>query len=132
VLFANAGGGEFAALGGITEAHFDKTFDSNVKGLVFTVQKAIPLMPEGGSVILNASTASSHGTASFSVYSATKAAVRSFARSWILDLKGTGIRVNVLSPGPTVTPGLRGLVPDEAGREQLAAGLTSLIPLGRM
>ena len=87
VIFANAGGGEIAQLGSITEEHFDKTFNTNVKGLLFTVQKALPLLPEGASIVLNASTASTVGTPAFSVYSATKAAVRSFARNWILDLK---------------------------------------------
>ena len=87
ILFANAGGGEFAPLGAITEAHFDKTFNANVKGLLFTVQKALPLLVDGSSIILNASTAASTATPAFSVYSATKAAVRSFARSWTLDLQ---------------------------------------------
>ncbi|MGH2413270.1 MAG: SDR family NAD(P)-dependent oxidoreductase, partial [Microcystaceae cyanobacterium] len=105
VLFANAGGGELAPLGSITEEHFDKTFNTNVKGLLFTVQKALPLMPEGASLILNASTASRKGTPAFSVYSATKAAVRSFARNWTLDLKERQIRVNAISPGVVPTPG---------------------------
>lgn len=132
VLFVNAGGGEFAPLGAITEAHFDKTFNTNVKGLVFTVQKALPLIPSGGSIILNASIVSIKGMAAFSVYSATKAAVRSFARSWTVDLKGTGIRVNVISPGPIETPGVNGLVQTEAEREGLYANLASLVPLGRV
>jgi NAD(P)-dependent dehydrogenase (short-subunit alcohol dehydrogenase family) len=128
VLFANAGGGEFAKLGAISEAHFDWIFATNVKGTVFTVQKALPLMQSGGSIILNASTTSASGTANLSVYSATKAAVRNFARSWILDLKGTGVRVNVLSPGPTETPGLiRGL-----GSAALLAQMAASIPLGRV
>lgn len=105
VLFANAGGGGVAPLGQITEEHFDATFATNVRGLLFTVQKALPLMKEGASIILNASTASIKGTPAFSVYSATKAAVRSFARNWTLDLKGTGIRVNAVSPGVVPTPG---------------------------
>lgn len=132
VLFANAGGGEFAPLGAITEAHFDKTFAINVKGTLFTVQKALPLMRDGGSIILTGSTAASTGSPAFSVYGATKAAVRSFARNWILDLKDRRIRVNVLSPGPIVTPGLNGLAADAAQVEQLHGYLTSLIPLGRM
>jgi NAD(P)-dependent dehydrogenase (short-subunit alcohol dehydrogenase family) len=102
ILFANAGGGEFAPLGAITEEHFDKTFNSNVKGLLFTVQKALPLMVDGGSIILNASRAASTGTPAFSVYSATKAAVRSFARTWTLDLKERGIRVVVPLAAPPV------------------------------
>src|SRR5580693_10428505 len=109
VLFANAGGGEFAPLGQITEEHFDKAFDSNVKGLLFSVQKALPLMPDGASIILNASIVSIKGMEAFSVYSATKAAVRSFARSWTTDLKERKIRVNVVSPGPIETPGVAGL-----------------------
>ncbi|MGJ7512307.1 SDR family NAD(P)-dependent oxidoreductase [Variovorax sp. GT1P44] len=104
VLFANAGGGGLMPLGQITEEHFDETFDINVRGLLFTVQKALPLMPSGSSIILNASTAASQGTPAFSVYSATKAAVRSFARCWALDLKEKGIRVNAMSPGVVPTP----------------------------
>ncbi|RKH85537.1 glucose 1-dehydrogenase [Corallococcus sp. AB045] len=132
VVFANAGGGEFAALGSITEAHFDQTFNVNVKGTLFTVQKALPLLKDGGSVILTGSTAGSDGSAAFSVYAATKAAVRSFARTWATDLKGRRIRVNTLSPGPIDTPGLNGLAPDAAGAKQIKEYLTSLIPLGRM
>ncbi|RKG62069.1 glucose 1-dehydrogenase [Corallococcus sp. AB011P] len=132
VVFANAGGGEFAALGSITEAHFDQTFNVNVKGTLFTVQKALPLLKDAGSVILTGSTAGSDGSAAFSVYAATKAAVRSFARTWATDLKGRRIRVNTLSPGPIDTPGLNGLVPDAAGAKQIKEYLTSLIPLGRM
>jgi len=132
VLFANAGGGEFAPLGAITEEHFDKTFNSNVKGLLFTVQKALPLLVDGGSIILMASTAASTGAPAFSVYSATKAAVRSFARSWTLDLKHRKIRVNALSPGATETPGLHGLSQTEEQAKELKAALVSTIPLGRM
>jgi NAD(P)-dependent dehydrogenase (short-subunit alcohol dehydrogenase family) len=131
IVFANAGGGEFAPLGAITEAHFDKTFNSNVKGLLFTVQKALPLLVDGSSIILNASTAASTGTPAFSVYSATKAAVRSFARSWTLDLKHRNIRVNALSPGATETAGLHGLAQTEEQAQELNA-LVSTIPLGRM
>jgi NAD(P)-dependent dehydrogenase (short-subunit alcohol dehydrogenase family) len=98
VLFVNAGFYEFGTFGEITEEHFDKTFNTNVRGLLFAVQKALPLLSKGASVILTGSIASSIGIPSFSVYNATKAAVRSFARSWILDLRGRGIRVNVLSP----------------------------------
>jgi NAD(P)-dependent dehydrogenase (short-subunit alcohol dehydrogenase family) len=99
-------------LGAITEEHFDKTFDTNVKGLLFTVQKALPLLPAGASIILNASTASRKGTPAFSVYSATKAAVRSFARNWTLDLKDRKIRVNAISPGVVPTPGYNLLGPN--------------------
>jgi len=104
VLFANAGGGDFLPLGQITEAHYDKWFGINVKGLLFTVQKALPLMTGGGAIVLNASIVSIKGMPAFSVYSATKAAVRSFARGWSIDLKGKNIRVNVVSPGVVVTP----------------------------
>jgi NAD(P)-dependent dehydrogenase (short-subunit alcohol dehydrogenase family) len=132
VLFANAGGGNLAPLGQITEEQFDATFGTNVRGLLFTVQKALPLMSSGGSIILNASTAASIGTPAFSVYSATKAAVRSFARNWTLDLKGTGIRVNAVSPGVVPTPGydLLGLT-----KEQIQGFIdmqATNIPLGRV
>ncbi len=106
VLFANAGVGEYAPLGKITEEHFDSIFDVNVKGLLFTVQKALPLMPDGASIILNASIARQQGIPAYSVYSATKAAVRSFARTWTTELKDRRIRVNAVSPGPIDTPGL--------------------------
>jgi NAD(P)-dependent dehydrogenase (short-subunit alcohol dehydrogenase family) len=109
VVFANAGGGELAPLGAITEEHYERTFGSNVKGVLFTVQKALPLLRDGGSVILTASTTSIKGTGAFSVYSATKAAIRNFARSWILDLKDRHIRVNAVSPGLTETAGLNDL-----------------------
>ena len=132
VLFVNAGGGEFASIGEYTEEHFDKTFDTNVKGLVFTVQKALPLMSDGSSIILNASIVSIKGMPAFSVYAATKAAVRSFARSWILELKGRGIRVNVVSPGPIDTPGMRGLSPNEEQSQAFVDGMTQQVPLGRI
>jgi NAD(P)-dependent dehydrogenase (short-subunit alcohol dehydrogenase family) len=132
VLFANAGGGEFAPLGQITEAHFDMIFDTNVKGTVFTVQKALPLMDEGGSIILTGSTTSIQGTPAFSVYSATKAAIRNFARSWTVDLKGRGIRVNVLAPGATATPGLKGLAPTPEDYKAFTDFMIGQIPLGRM
>jgi NAD(P)-dependent dehydrogenase (short-subunit alcohol dehydrogenase family) len=131
ILFANAGGGDMLPLGAITEEHFDRIFGTNVRGVVFTVQKALPLLSPGASVILTSSTASIQGTASFSIYSASKAAVRNFARSWALDLKDRGIRVNAISPGPTRTPGLGGLVPDEA-RQGLYDVLASQVPLGRL
>ena len=132
VLFANAGGGEFAPLGSITEEHFDKTFATNVKGLLFTVQKALPLIPDGGSIILNASIVSIKGMPAFSVYSATKAAVRSFARSWTVDLKERKIRVNVVSPGPIETPGLAGVVKTEEERQAFYNQMASGVPLGRI
>jgi NAD(P)-dependent dehydrogenase (short-subunit alcohol dehydrogenase family) len=103
ILVANAGFGELVPLGQITPEQYDRAFDVNVKGVLFTVQSALPLMGKGGSIILTGSTTGSMGTPSFSIYSATKAAVRNFARSWAQDLRGTGIRVNVLSPGPTLT-----------------------------
>jgi len=104
IVFANAGLGDAVPLGSITEEHLDTTFDVNVKGVLFTVQKAPPLMPDGGSIVLNASIVSIKGFPAFSVYSATKAAVRSFARTWTTDLKDRGIRVNAVSPGPIDTP----------------------------
>ena len=132
VLFANAGGGQVAALGEITEAHFDSIFGTNVRGLVFTVQKALPLMPKGSTIVLNASTTSIKGTPGFSIYSASKAAVRNLARSWMLDLREAQIRVNVLSPGVVPTPayellGLKGEQLD--GFIQMQA---QTIPLGRV
>jgi len=132
IVFANAGAAEFAPLGSITEAHFDKLFSINVKGLLFTVQKALPLMPDGGSIILNASIASIKGTAAFGVYSATKAAVRSFARSWTNDLKLRKLRVNALSPGPIDTPIFDGLAPTKEAVDKIKDGFISTIPLGRM
>jgi NAD(P)-dependent dehydrogenase (short-subunit alcohol dehydrogenase family) len=127
VLVANAGFYEFGTLGEITEEHFDKTFNTNVRGLLFTVQKALPLLSQGSSVILTGSIASIKGFASTSVYSASKAAVRSFARTWTADLKDRGIRVNVLSPGHTATPGLSQFLSDD---EREAA--TATVPLGRL
>ncbi|HSI84521.1 MAG: glucose 1-dehydrogenase [Candidatus Methylacidiphilales bacterium] len=132
ILFANAGGATFVPLGEITEEHFDKTFNTNVKGLVFTVQKALPLFTDGGSIILNASIVSIKGMAAFSVYSATKAAVRSFARTWTVDLKERKIRVNALSPGPIETPGVDGLAKNEEEARAIKAGLAAQVPLGRM
>lgn len=133
VLFVNAGGGSMVPLGNITEAHFDDTFNRNVKGVLFTVQKALPLLAEGASVILTGSTAGSAGTAAFSVYSASKAAVRAFARSWILDLKDRRVRVNTISPGATRTPGLLDLAGDDAAQRQgLADYLAAQIPMGRL
>lgn len=131
VLVANAGGGSFAPLGQITEQQYHDTFDTNVMGTLFTVQGALPLLSDGASVILMSSTTSVLGGEAFSVYAASKAAIRNFARSWALDLKQRRIRVNALSPGPTHTPGLLGLVP--AGQEQgLLDTLTGDVPLGRV
>jgi NAD(P)-dependent dehydrogenase (short-subunit alcohol dehydrogenase family) len=132
IVFANAGVGELVPIGRVTEAHYDKLFDTNVKGLLFTVQKALPLMPDGGSIILNASIASIKGTPAFGVYSATKAAVRSFARSWTNDLKERKIRVNALSPGPIDTPIFDGLAPTKEGVDKIKESFISTIPLGRM
>src|SRR5215216_655605 len=132
ILFPNAGVAEFVPLGAITEAHFDKTFNINVKGLLFTVQKALPLFQDGGSIILNASIASSKGFEANSVYSATKAAIRSFARTWTVDLKHRKIRVNAISPGPIDTPGFRGLVQTAEQLEQFKASVVATVPLGRM
>jgi NAD(P)-dependent dehydrogenase (short-subunit alcohol dehydrogenase family) len=133
VLVANAGGGSLLPLGQITEEQFDDTFARNVKGVLFTVQTALPLLGAGSSVILTGSTAGSGGTEAFSVYAASKAAVRSFARNWILDLKGRGIRVNTLSPGPVKTPGLVGLVGDDPQQQQgFLEQLASTIPMGRV
>jgi NAD(P)-dependent dehydrogenase (short-subunit alcohol dehydrogenase family) len=132
ILFANAGIGEFAPLGGISEAHFDKIFGINVKGVLFSVQKALPLFQDGGSIILNASIAASKGMEALSVYSATKAAVRSFARTWTVDLKHPKIRVNAISPGPIDTPGVKGLAKSEEEIEQLKKSLITSVPIGRM
>src|SRR6202522_4716095 len=126
IVFANAGIGEFLALGKITEEHFDKLFDTNVKGTLFTVQKALPLLNEGGSIILNGSVASIKGTAAFGVYGATKAALRSFVRTWTSDLKDRHIRSNVVSPGPINTP----LVSRQS--PEMIARIVSTIPMGRM
>jgi len=131
ILFANAGGGDMLPLGAITEEQFDRIFGTNVRGVLFTVQKALPLLTKGASVILTSSTTSIKGTENFSVYSASKAAVRNFARSWALDLKDRQIRVNAISPGPVRTPGLGGLVPDDA-RQGLYDSLAALVPLGRL
>jgi NAD(P)-dependent dehydrogenase (short-subunit alcohol dehydrogenase family) len=136
VLFANAGGGSALPLGAITEEQFDDTFGRNVKGVLFTVQKALPLLDKakaGASVIVTGSTTSITGTANFSVYSASKAAVRNLVRSWVLDLKGRNIRVNTLSPGPTHTPGLVDLAgPDRAQQQGLLDHFASQVPLGRV
>lgn len=132
VLFANAGGGEFKPLGEITEDHYERTFATNVKGTLFTVQKALPLMRAGGSIILTGSTSASRGAPAFSVYGASKAAVRSFARNWILDLKGSGIRLNVLAPGATSTPGLHDLASSEGASREMIRFIEATTPLGRL
>lgn len=126
IVFANAGIAEFAALGDITEAHFDKLFSTNVKGVLFTVQKALPLLNDGGSIILTGSIASAKGTPAFWVYGATKAAIRNFVRGWTVELKDRRIRSNVLSPGPIDTP-IIGQQPQDA-----IAKILSTIPMGRM
>jgi NAD(P)-dependent dehydrogenase (short-subunit alcohol dehydrogenase family) len=132
ILFANAGVGELVPLEAITEAHFDKTFGINVKGLLFTVQKALPLFQDGGSIILNASIAASKGVEASSVYNATKAAIRSFARTWTVELKHRKIRVNAISPGPIDTPGFNGLAQTEEQIEQFKTSIVSSVPMGRM
>lgn len=131
IVFANAGVAKFAPLGTITEEFYDSIFDVNVKGLLFTVQKALPLMPEGGSIIVNASVVASKGLPANSVYSATKAAVRSFARTWTTDLKSRRIRVNAVSPGSIDTPGLNDLLASSEVGEQRRKAITSAVPLGR-
>jgi NAD(P)-dependent dehydrogenase (short-subunit alcohol dehydrogenase family) len=131
-VFANAGAATYAPFGNITEEHYDSIFDINVKGLLFTVQKALPLMPDGASIILNASIVASKGLSASSVYSATKAAVRSFARTWTTDLKDRRIRVNAVSPGPIDTPGLNDLVASTGAGEQRLRMISSGVPLGRL
>jgi NAD(P)-dependent dehydrogenase (short-subunit alcohol dehydrogenase family) len=133
ILFANAGGGSNLPLGSITEEQYDDTFGRNVKGVLFTVQKALSLLVDGASVILTGSTASIVAMPAFSVYGASKAALRSFARHWTLDLREQRIRVNVLSPGPTNTPGLLGLAGDDRAAQQgLLDQMASELPLGRV
>jgi NAD(P)-dependent dehydrogenase (short-subunit alcohol dehydrogenase family) len=135
IVFANAGVAAYARFGELTEEHYDSIFNINVKGLLFTVQKALPLMPDGASIILNASIVASKGLPANSVYSATKAAVRSFARTWTTDLKDRHIRVNAVSPGPIETPGLNDLVASSgaggAGEQRMKA-LSNAVPLGRL
>jgi NAD(P)-dependent dehydrogenase (short-subunit alcohol dehydrogenase family) len=132
IVFANAGVAQYAPFGTITEEFYNSIFNINVKGLLFTVQKSLPLLPAGASIILNASIVASKGLPANSVYSATKAAVRSFARTWTMDLKDRRIRVNAVSPGVTDTPGLENLLAStEAGKQRLKM-LSSTVPLGRM
>jgi len=132
VLFVNAGGGEFSTLDQLTPEAFDQTFGVNVRGTVFTVQKALPLLAENASVIITGSTAASKGNPAFGVYAATKAALRSFTRTWAAELAGRNIRVNVIAPGPTATPGLSGLATDPAEAQDLLDSLASNVPLGRL
>src|SRR5881409_3820379 len=132
VLFANAGVAKYGRLGEISEELFDSIFDINVKGVLFTVQKALPLMPDGASIILNASVVGSKGLSSNSVYSATKAAVRSFARTWTTELKDRRIRVNAVSPGPIDTPGLNELLASSETGQQRAKMIAATVPLGRL
>ncbi len=132
ILFANAGRGDFAPLGQITEEHFDKAFDINVKGTLFTVQKALPLMPDGAAIVVNGSMVSIKGLPAFSVYAATKAALRSFARTWAVDLKDRKIRVNVVSPGTVVTPAYKSeLGLSDKQIEEFTAQAAAVTPLGR-
>src|ERR1700739_4782246 len=131
ILFANAGIAKYATLGNISEELYDSIFNVNVKGVLFTVQKALPLMPDGASIILNASVVGSKGLSSNSVYSATKASIRSFARTWTTDLKHRGIRVNAISPGTIDTPGLNNLLASGETGEQRRKMIASAIPLGR-
>jgi NAD(P)-dependent dehydrogenase (short-subunit alcohol dehydrogenase family) len=131
IVFANAGIAKYVPLGAITEELYDSIFNINVKGLLFTVQKALPLLPDGGSIILNASIVASKGLSSNSVYSATKAAVRSFARTWTTDLKDRRIRVNAISPGPIDTPGLSELLASSETGEQRKKMISNTVPLGR-
>jgi NAD(P)-dependent dehydrogenase (short-subunit alcohol dehydrogenase family) len=132
VLFANAGIVELAPLGSITESHFDKIFNINVKGLLFTVQKALPLFQDGGSIILTASIGGSKGYEGTSPYSATKAAIRSFARTWTVELKHRKIRVNAISPGPIDTPIFSSVIQSEEQIEQIKTNLVASVPMGRM
>ncbi|MEU8170933.1 SDR family oxidoreductase [Micromonospora sp. NPDC049004] len=132
VVFANAGGGEFRSLDAITVEHVATTFDTNIYGTIFTVQKALPLLNEGASIVLTGSTAASNGTPAFSVYAASKAAIRSFGRTWAAELIGRKIRVNTLVPGSTETPGLAGLAPSPAEAPGLLQAIASGVPMQRM
>lgn len=130
VVFANAGGGEFASLAETTPEHLVSSFDRNVRGTVFTVQKALPKLTDKASVIVTGSTSASGGSPSFGAYAASKAAIRSFASTWAGELAGRGIRVNTLVPGPVETPGLAGLNPDDTAG--LFKQLSANVPLGRL
>lgn len=133
ILFANAGGGEFSPLGAITEVQFDKYFDINVKGTLFTVQKAIELMPQGAAIVVNGSMVTIKGIPGFSIYAATKAALRSMVRTWVSDLRGRGIRVNIIAPGTIVTPGYKSeLGLNDEQIEALVKQASEAAPLGRV
>jgi NAD(P)-dependent dehydrogenase (short-subunit alcohol dehydrogenase family) len=132
IVFANAGAAEYAPFGQVDEAQFDRLFDSNVKGTLFSVQKALPLMPDGGAIVLTASVVGSKGFPANTVYAATKAAVRSFARTWTTDLKERKIRVNVVSPSPTDTDGLREAIKANEAAQQRIRSLAQIVPLGRL
>jgi NAD(P)-dependent dehydrogenase (short-subunit alcohol dehydrogenase family) len=132
IVFANAGAAEYAPFGLVDEAQFDRLFDSNVKGMFFSVQKALFLMPDGGAIVLTASVVGSKGFPTNTVYAATKAAVRSFARTWTTDLKERKIRVNVVSPGPTDTDGLREAIKGSEAAQQRIRSLAQIVPLGRL
>ena len=131
IVFANAGVAKYARFGTITEELYDSIFDINVKGVLFTIQKALPLLPDGASIVLNASIVASKGLLANSVYSATKAAVRSFARTWTTDLKDRRIRVNAVSPGSIDTPGLSDLLASAEVGEQRKKTISDSVPLGR-
>jgi NAD(P)-dependent dehydrogenase (short-subunit alcohol dehydrogenase family) len=132
VLFANAGIYNFSPISEMTEDHFDSMFNINVKGLLFTIKKALPIMPDGASIILNGSVAGSKGIPAASVYSATKAAVRSFARTLTAELKDRHIRVNVVSPGPIDTPGVHNMLGSSGEMGDRFAEISQTVPLGRM
>ncbi|GAA2642679.1 SDR family oxidoreductase [Paractinoplanes durhamensis] len=132
IVFANAGGGEFGALGQLTWQHYADTFNTNVGGTLFTVQTVLPLLNPAASIVLTSSNIDVKGAASFSVYAASKAALRSFARSWSAELVGRGIRVNSIAPGPVETPGLSGLAPDPEAAQQLLKGLAEGVPMNRL
>jgi NAD(P)-dependent dehydrogenase (short-subunit alcohol dehydrogenase family) len=132
IVFANAGGAKYVAFGSITEEHYNSIFDNNVKGLLFTVQKALSLLPDGASIILNASVLTIKGLPAYSLHSVTKAAVRSFARTWTTDLKSRRIRVNAVSPGPIDTPGMNALAASTGAGEQRLRMLADGVPLGRL
>ncbi|WP_182887379.1 SDR family NAD(P)-dependent oxidoreductase [Microbispora sp. H10885] len=132
IVFANAGGGEFAALGDITWQHYADTLNTNVGGTLFTVQAVLPLLNRGASIVVTSSNIDVKGAAAFSVYAASKAALRSFTRSWASELVDRGIRVNSIAPGPIETPGLSGLAPDAAGSQQLLENLAAGVPMNRL
>jgi len=132
VLFSNAGIAEFLPIDGVTEDHYDRQFDINVKGTVFTVQKALPLLPDGAAIIVMSSVVGSKGFGGDSIYSATKAAIRSLARTWTTDLKARRIRVNAISPGPIETPGLNSLAGTPEQAKQFKAQMLSIVPMSRM